>query len=48
MMAICAYYAGTNTVLNAFAMYYAHNYAGILISIQACISSEPGVQSSLI
>ena len=28
MLAICAYYAGI--MLNAFATYYAHNYAGII------------------
>ena len=28
MLAICAYYAGI--MLNAFAAYYAHNYAGII------------------
>ena len=28
MLAICAYYDGI--MLNAFAIYYAHNYAGII------------------
>ena len=28
MLAICAYYAGIMS--NAFATYYAHNYAGII------------------
>ena len=30
MLAICAYYAGI--MLNVFATYYAHNYAGIIAS----------------
>ena len=29
MLEICAYYAGI--MLNAFASYYAHNYAGIIV-----------------
>ena len=34
MLAICAYYAGIT--LNAFATYFAHNYAGIIGSSLSC------------
>ena len=35
MLAICAYYAGI--MLNSFATYYAHNYAGIIGSSLVCV-----------
>ena len=35
MLAICAYYAGI--MINAFATYYAHNYASIIGSSLVCV-----------
>ena len=38
MLAICAYYTGI--MLNAFATYYAHNYAGIISSSLEAVASR--------